>query len=105
MIERTYARAAACAVAATVMVGVLAVASPARADGNLQNVNHVIIVMQENHSFDNYFGVLPYVAGTPYHHGTRRHGCLPTDSTCVDGLACKIRKGAIVCSNSNRSNT
>lgn len=28
------------------------------ADGNLQKVNHIIIVMQENHSFDNYFGVL-----------------------------------------------
>jgi len=26
------------------------------ADGNLSNVNHIIIVMQENHSFDNYFG-------------------------------------------------
>ena len=32
----------------------------ARADGNLNTVNHVIIVMQENHSFDNYFGALPY---------------------------------------------
>ena len=31
----------------------------ARADGNLNAVNHIIIMMQENHSFDNYFGVLP----------------------------------------------
>jgi phospholipase C len=38
---------------------------PAFAEGNLHKVNHIIIVMQENHSFDNYFGVLPYVAGTP----------------------------------------
>jgi phospholipase C len=30
-------------------------------------VNHIIIMMQENHSFDNYYGVLPYVAGGPYH--------------------------------------
>ena len=27
---------------------------PAVADGNLQNVQHIIVVMQENHSFDNY---------------------------------------------------
>ncbi len=31
----------------------------ARADGNLNAVNHIIIVMQENHSFDNYFGARP----------------------------------------------
>ena len=40
-------------------------ASSARADGDLSKVNHIIIVMQENHSFDNYFGVLPYASGTP----------------------------------------
>jgi phospholipase C len=33
----------------------------------LHKVNHIIIVMQENHSFDNYFGVLPYAPGSPYH--------------------------------------
>jgi phospholipase C len=26
----------------------------ALADGNLQNVQHIIVVMQENHAFDNY---------------------------------------------------
>ena len=29
---------------------------PAFADGNLHNVKHIIVIMQENHSFDNYFG-------------------------------------------------
>ena len=33
--------------------------SLAHADGPLHKVKHIIIVMQENHSFDNYFGVLP----------------------------------------------
>jgi phospholipase C len=33
--------------------------SLAQADGPLKKVKHIIIVMQENHSFDNYFGVLP----------------------------------------------
>ena len=34
----------------------LLICSFASADGNLKKVNHIIIVMQENHSFDNYFG-------------------------------------------------
>ncbi len=39
---------------------VLIAARPVLAQRNLQNVNHIIIVMQENHSFDNYFGALAY---------------------------------------------
>ena len=38
-------------------------AATARADGDLHKVNHIIIVMQENRSFDHYFGALPYVPG------------------------------------------
>jgi phospholipase C len=77
--------------------------SGARADGDLSHVNHIIIVMQENHSYDNYFGVLGYVANSPYHNATRRRGCDATDSTCVDGLRCKTssQTGALVCRNHN----
>jgi phospholipase C len=86
---------------------------PALADGNLQNVQHIIVVMQENHSFDNYFGALGYVPGGPYHtprqfdsdglhdrdHAT---GCRPDDHRCVDGLTCKVSAGGTFqCSNSN----
>jgi phospholipase C len=83
-------------------------AATARADGNLMNVQHIIIVMQENHSFDNYFGALPYVAGSPYHsaRGVGRHrACPATDHTCVDGLSCRIsnQTGEIVCTNRNPS--
>jgi len=65
--------------------------------------------MQENHSFDNYFGVLPFAAGSPYHNakgsGAKR-ACAATDHTCVDGLNCKVDKktGALKCANSNKSN-
>jgi phospholipase C len=38
-------------------------------DGDINAVNHIIIMMQENRSFDNYFGSLPYVSGGPYHPG------------------------------------
>jgi phospholipase C len=79
-------------------VAVLARAGTARADGTLSNVNHVVIIMMENHSFDNYFGALPYAAGAPYHAGP----CLGTDHTCVDGLSCtRDGMGNYTCTNSN----
>jgi phospholipase C len=49
----------------------------ALAQGGLQRVNHIIIVMQENHSFDNYFGALAYAPGSPYHNA---HACPVTTS-------------------------
>ncbi len=69
------------------------------ADGNLQKVKHVIIVMQENHSFDNYFGALAYAPGSPYHNGNGN--CSSSDHTCVDGLTCSVNGGVFNCTNSN----
>jgi phospholipase C len=69
------------------------------ADGNLQKVNHIIIVMQENHSFDNYFGALAYAPGSPYHNGNG--SCAGTDHRCVDGLTCTVTGGVFNCTNSN----
>ena len=73
----------------------------AHADGDLSKVKHIIIVMQENHSFDNYLlGVLPYASGTPYHNGP----CTPNDHMCVDGLSCERNpvNGKYECHDSNR---
>ena len=72
----------------------------ARADGDLQKANHLVFIMQENRSFDQYFGALPYVAGGAYHPCTsskRR-----TDHQCVDGLTCRPTPGGgLDCSNYN----
>jgi phospholipase C len=93
----------------------------ARADGDLHKLQHVIIVMQENHSFDNYFGALAYAPGSPYHVPDRdrdadrnadrdrsrdrddRAGCAADDHDCVDGLSCiaEDRAGNFLCFNSN----
>src|SRR5437899_9221952 len=51
------------------------------ANGDVHKVKHVIIVMQENHSFDNYFGALAYAPGSPYH--TTSGGCRQEDHSCV----------------------
>jgi len=68
------------------------------AEGNIHRINHIIVIMQENHSFDNYFGVLPYVSKTPYHRGP----CAKNDHRCVDGLSCTFnRDGSLSCSNAN----
>jgi phospholipase C len=73
---------------------------PAFADGNIQKVNHIIVLMQENHSFDNYFGALAYAPGSPYHNGNG--ACAKTDHACVDGLSCTVDgSGNLNCSNSN----
>jgi phospholipase C len=83
-----------------------------QAQTGLQKVNHIIIVMQENHSFDNYFGALPYAPGSPYHTvrggededeaGSGARGCSPFDHACVDGLSClPDASGGLHCFNSN----
>ncbi len=91
------------------------IATPARADGDLRNLQHIVIVMQENHSFDNYFGALPYVPGGPYHSPRRfdrdgdgaslavdsEDGCRGDDHRCVDGLTCRMVDGDLQCFNAN----
>src|SRR5215470_15128244 len=78
----------------------------------LQNLNHIIVVMQENHSFDNYFGALAYVPGGVYHpvkadgdhdgDGRDNDGCRDEDHRCVDGLTCKVMAdGSLSCANFN----
>jgi phospholipase C len=72
----------------------------ALADGDIHKVNHIIVIMQENHSFDNYFGALAYAPGSPYHNGNRE--CKNSDHGCVDGLLCTVDvNGALACTNSN----
>ncbi|HWZ13241.1 MAG TPA: alkaline phosphatase family protein, partial [Acidobacteriaceae bacterium] len=82
-----------------------------RAEGDLHKVKHVIIIMQENHSFDNYFGTLALAPGSPYHQprhdggdrDDRTAGCAKDDHSCVDGLTCQLDiSGNFDCSNSNR---
>jgi hypothetical protein len=51
----------------------------------LQKVNHVIVLMQENHSFDNYFWALSYAPRSPYHSPGRSDddgsgGCSPASA-------------------------
>jgi phospholipase C len=69
-----------------------------RADGDIHKVNHVIIVMQEYHSFDNCFGALPYDPAGPYHGGPGSKN----DHSCVDGLTCTVDSSDnFTCANSN----
>jgi phospholipase C len=88
--------------------------SAADAATGAHKVKHVIIVMQENHSFDNYFGALAYAPHSAYHTPRRDHerdrdrdrddarGCDPDDHRCVDGLTCEPdATGALHCANAN----
>jgi phospholipase C len=94
-----------CLLAAILLVG----AQSLQAEGNPKKAKHIIIVMQENHSFDNYFGALAYAPGSPYHSpqgrdgdGDSLGGCNTHDHRCVDGLTCNLdHSGNLTCLNSN----
>src|SRR4029077_20940691 len=65
--------------AVVVTLALVSASSPARAipiDG-IHNIQHVVMIMQENRSFDNYFGTYPGANGIP--HGV----CLPFRRHCV----------------------
>jgi phospholipase C len=67
----------------------------------LNKINHIIIVMMENHSFDNYLGALAYAPGSPYH--VTSGGCSEQDHGCVDGLSCRMDSvSGLTCMNSNQ---
>lgn len=68
----------------------------------LSRVEHIIVLMQENHSFDNYFGALPYVPKGPYHAPAKDgSACKARDHTCVNGLSCSVSASSLDCRNSN----
>lgn len=74
-------------------------ASGQDAGQGLERLKHIIVIFQENRSFDHYFGALPYAPGSPYHTGKV---CKSEDHSCVDGLACKpSADGALKCENWN----
>jgi phospholipase C len=83
-VKRTLSAALGAALFFASLVGL----QPAFAEGNLHKVNHIIVVMQENHSFDNYLGVLAFAPGSPYHNGNG--ACAKSDHQCVDGLSCTV---------------
>ena len=92
-----------------VLLTVVAMAKQAaRAEGDPHKVKHVIVIMQENHSFDNYLGALAYAPGSPFHSPKREDrdasdgGCKKSDHSCVDGLSCRLdAQGNLTCRNSN----
>ncbi len=100
------------ALMALALTSALMAMQSAFAQGDIHKVKHVIIVMQENHSFDNYFGALAYAPGSPYHtpgasganndRDGSNGGCRKDDHSCVDGLSCvKDSSGNLTCFNSN----
>lgn len=100
-----------CRAALLLMVPALLALQAAQAQGDPHKVKHIIVIMQENHSFDNYFGALAYAPGSPYHSPGRNGdgngdghdgGCRKDDHSCVDGLTCRVdTAGNFQCSNSN----
>src|SRR5947209_18047267 len=65
-------------------IATAAAAGTASAAGGIHKIKHVVIIMQENRSFDNYFGTFPGANGLPKKHGKfttcvpdpKRGGCV-----------------------------
>src|SRR5689334_8541054 len=58
-----------CLLAAAALSGTGSSTPPAGAAGGLQKIEHVIVIMQENRSFDHYFGTFPGADGIPMKNG------------------------------------
>jgi phospholipase C len=65
-----------------ILVSASAVATPPA--GGIHTIRHVIVIMQENRSFDSYFGTFPGADGIPMHDGVAQV-CVPDkeSKTCV----------------------
>jgi phospholipase C len=77
-------------VSGAIVVAVVLIAAAAHSTSGsgpaigIHKIKHVIIIMQENRSFDNYFGTFPGADGIPMKNGVPT-GCVPDDKTgrCV----------------------
>ena len=58
-----------CAALALPLALAVPAVQPAQAEGNIHKVKHVIVIMQENRSFDTYFGTYPGANGIPMKNG------------------------------------
>ena len=54
-------------------------ATPGSAGQGIHKIQHVVVIMQENRSFDNYFGTYPGADGIPMHDG-KPTVCIPDPS-------------------------
>ncbi|MFZ0216350.1 MAG: alkaline phosphatase family protein, partial [Candidatus Dormiibacterota bacterium] len=77
-------RPALMAVAVALVAIGTAAAAPARGLSGIHKIRHVVVIMQENRSFDSYFGTFPGAAGIPMRHG-RPTACVfdPMRHRCV----------------------
>src|ERR1044071_1045419 len=72
--------AVAAAVAASVTASGSHAARPKPATG-IHKIKHVIVIMQENRSFDHYFGTYPGADGLPRNPDGSFRTCVPTPAT------------------------
>jgi hypothetical protein len=67
-VKRTWVLAAVLVVSLATLGGELAPRAPAAPQG-IEKIKHVVVIMQENRSFDEYFGTFPGADGIPMRNG------------------------------------
>ena len=69
------------AIAASTSATVSSAATPSQSGGTgIHKIKHVVVIMQENRSFDSYFGTYPGADGIPMQNGTPT-ACVPDNQT------------------------
>jgi hypothetical protein len=73
-----------CLVTLALLFALAALAPAANAASGIHKIKHVVIIMQENRSFDSYFGTYPGADGIPMRNG-KPIACIPDPlrHTCV----------------------
>ena len=59
----------ACLLATTTLAACMGVAPSSTNDTGIHKIQHVVVIMQENRSFDSYFGTYPGADGIPMQNG------------------------------------
>jgi phospholipase C len=67
--------------------------APSAGQGDINKIRHVIVIMQENRSFDSYFGTFPGAAGLTIQAG-RATNCIPDPRT--GGQSCSFHDPSLV---------
>ena len=81
------ARLIACLLAAALVPAAGTASAGAPVVDPIQKIRHVVIIMQENRSFDSYFGTFPGANGIPMRRGVPAGNLIPLDVPDVDEMS------------------
>jgi len=109
--RRLYTAVAVTAVFAAGAIGTATIASAGASTGSARQdsgtatpIKHLVVIFDENVSFDHYFGTYPYAANLPGENRFHRHGNTPDVNGLYTSATGGVPAGPLLTSNPNLSN-